>query len=49
MHTEKEDPNFLHTVIDFETAITTQEWDFEVTVDSSVNTSTQSSLAVKKK
>lgn len=25
MHTGKDDPNFLHTVIDFETYITTQE------------------------
>lgn len=45
MYTQKDDPNFLHTVIDFEIAITTQEWDFEV-IHGSVNISTQSSLAV---
>ena len=35
-------------MIDFEIAITTQEWDFDV-IHSSVNTSTQSSLAVLEK
>lgn len=47
MHTEKADPNSWHTVIDFGIAITTQERDFAV-IDSSVSTSIQSSVAVKK-
>lgn len=38
VHAEKDDPNFIHRVTDLETI--TWEWDFEVTIYASVNTST---------